>query len=168
MNRRPPVLVIGFGNPGRGDDGAGPELIDHLGQFIDGTPWADQVETMVCFQLMIEHAESLNHRSMVVFVDASEVAEPPCHVSRVVPQRDRSYTSHELSPAALLDIQQRAFCESPEDAWLLEIPGRVFGLGQPMSDMTRDCLAAAVATLNTMLIEHCAGQPAQAMHPARR
>jgi Ni,Fe-hydrogenase maturation factor len=108
---------------------------------------ADRVEILVDFQLMIEHAEELNGRSRVIFVDASTSAVPPFELTPVMACRDRSYTSHQMSPAALIEVQRRAFGTLPGEAWQLAIPATDFGLGRPMSTGTGHCLAKALIAL---------------------
>lgn len=147
MTTRAPVLVIGYGNPGRGDDAAGPILVERLESALPHEGLHDRVDILVAFQLMIEHAEAMNDRSLVVFVDASETAAPPFELTPIAAVRDRSYTSHELSPEALIEVQQRAFGKGPGEAWLLAVPGREFGFGQEISSVTASCLDEAFVGL---------------------
>lgn len=144
-----PVLVVGYGNPGRGDDAAGPALVRRLRSTAG--EHAAAFETLTAVQLMIEHAEVMNGRSLVVFVDASESAPPPYRLSRLNPGQDRSYTSHALSPRALLEVQRRAFGQCPPSCWLLEVPGKDFALGQPISATTTRYIDAALEALRQLI-----------------
>ncbi|MBL9110068.1 MAG: hypothetical protein JNM74_12375, partial [Myxococcales bacterium] len=52
---RAPVLVIGIGNPSRGDDALGPAVVARLEELLRAELAGGQVETLVDFQLQIEH-----------------------------------------------------------------------------------------------------------------
>ncbi len=144
MTDRRPVLVIGYGNPGRGDDGAGPALVERLEALRDRGELADVFDTVTDYQLQIELAEDLNGRELVIFADAAEGLEAPFEIRPVSARRDRSYTSHELTPAALLDVQRRAFGCNPAASLVIAIAGSRFELGQPAA-ATRDIELATAA-----------------------
>ena len=61
-----PLLVIGIGNPSRGDDALGPACIEALEKLA-----LPMVELLTDFQLQVEHVLDLARCSRVVFVDAS-------------------------------------------------------------------------------------------------
>jgi hydrogenase maturation protease len=136
-----PLLVIGIGNPSRGDDALGPLLVERLAALdLPG------VELLTDFQLQIEHALDVAGRTDVVFVDASVDAAAPFEFLPVVPQADATITTHELSPAAVLDTCRRLGGETPV-ARVLAIRGYAFDLGMPLSDGGAHNLEAAVAML---------------------
>ncbi|OHX36894.1 hypothetical protein BJL95_19525 [Methylomonas sp. LWB] len=139
MTALKPVLVFAYGNPSRGDDALGPLLLEALENQV-GT---NTVEFIVDFQLQIEHALDLQGRRVAIFVDASVKAEMPYQFSRLMPLRDRSYTSHAMSPAALLDVYQ-ALYGSPPPTFLLGIAGLSFELGEVLSPDAAQNLALAV------------------------
>ncbi len=61
----PPVLVLAWGNPSRGDDAIGPAFA----QAVEA--WClPGVEVLTDFQLQIEHSLDLSGRRCVLFVDA--------------------------------------------------------------------------------------------------
>ena len=59
------VLVLGYGNPGRRDDGLGPRLAEELSRM--GLPGVD-VDS--AYQLQAEDAAAVADHDVVVFVDA--------------------------------------------------------------------------------------------------
>jgi hydrogenase maturation protein HypF len=139
-----PLLVIGIGNPSRGDDALGPAFVERASLALAGDVDAGKVELLTDYQLQIEHALDLAGRRRVVFVDASVRATPPFEVSRVLPRRDASHTSHALSPAAVLEAHRDVVGEPPE-AWALAIRGERFELGEPLSMTASAHLDAALA-----------------------
>ena len=140
--RTKPILVFAYGNPSRGDDALGPamyELIErqqHSGRL-------DKVALLTDFQLQIEHATDLQHRQRVVFIDASLTASPPYEYQPVLPEQDLSYTTHAMSPAAVLYVYQRIHQQPPPPTYMLSIRGYAFGLGEPLSRLARAHLHSA-------------------------
>jgi hydrogenase maturation protein HypF len=139
-----PLLVLGVGNPSRGDDALGPIFIERLGAALAGEVSSGEVELLTDFQLQIEHALDLEGRSRVVFVDASVSAAPPFEFARVAPRSDAACASHALSPEAVLTTFRRVAGEPPE-SWVLAIRGERFELGDPLTARARDHLDAAVS-----------------------
>ncbi len=136
-----PRLVLAVGNPSRGDDALGPQLLEYL----QAKRLAD-VELLTDFQLQVEHVLDLVGRQTVVFVDAAASGPEPFAFYPVTPRRDASHSSHALSPQALLHTYGRLYGAPPE-AHVLAIRGYDFGLGAELSRRARDNLAAAEAQL---------------------
>lgn len=126
-------LIIGYGNPSRGDDALGPELLHLLERDRDDGLIATPFDTVTDFQLQIEHALDLQGRGLVLFIDASVTATPPFDFIRLEPQRDESYTSHAVSPAAVLSVYEQVVEAPLPPAFLLALPGNSFELGDTIS-----------------------------------
>ena len=138
-----PLLVLGVGNPSRGDDALGSLFIDRVAEALQSEVRAGRVELLTDYQLQIEHALDLVGRQRVVFVDASVRAEAPYHYARVLPDRDESFSTHAMSPAAVLDTHRTVVGEPPS-AWLLAIRGESFELGDGLSPAAAVNLEAAL------------------------
>lgn len=135
-----PTLVFGWGNASRGDDALGPVFVERLRALgLEG------VELLDDYQLQPEHALDLVGRERVLFVDASLAGAAPFEVSPLRPQRDASFSSHAMSPAALLQAFVDVQGTAPPPATLLAIRGDRFELGETMSDAARLNLEAALA-----------------------
>ena len=158
VTRRAPLLVIGVGNPSRGDDAVGPLFVERLGELLRERVERGELELLTDFQLQIEHALDLTGRARVVFVDASVSAHAPFTYERVEAARDATHTSHAMSPAAVLDTHRRVVGEPPE-SWILAIRGERFELGEALGEGARRGLDAAVA----FFVEH-ASAPAPSGH----
>jgi hydrogenase maturation protease len=137
------ILVLAWGNPSRGDDALGPAFIDRVKRDLKGT--IHTIDYVTDFQLQPEHATDLRGRDAVLFVDASATAPGPFTFSAVVPARDPSFTTHAMSPAALLAAYHGAFHADPPPSYTLAIRGEHFVLGEPMSAAAGRNLDAAVA-----------------------
>jgi hydrogenase maturation protease len=136
--RRAPVLVIGIGNPARGDDAIGPALAERLEAAAP-----DGVEVLADYQLQVEHALDLRDRRVVVFADAAASGCEPFSLAPVAPAPEACYSTHAISPAALL-FHFRALFDAPLKAFLLAIRGYEFSLGAPLSAGAARNLAAAL------------------------
>jgi hydrogenase maturation protease len=132
-----PLLIFGYGNPSRGDDAVGPVLLE----WLEGLK-LPHVELLTDFQLQVEHALDLQDRETVLFIDASVSCAPPYVFSRLRPRKDPSYSSHVMSPAALLDAY-RAIYGNPPPAYLLQVRGGRFELGEALSSEASANLEAA-------------------------
>jgi len=132
------LLLFGYGNPGRGDDALGPELIARIAKM----KLAD-VECQNDMQLQVEHVTDLNSCDQVLFVDADMSCAEPFEFYQIGAGRDDSYTSHAMSPTALLHAYRQVYNIDAPPAFLLRIRGYDFGLGDPLSDKASANLQAA-------------------------
>lgn len=147
MSAPPPVLIIGVGNPSRGDDALGPLLIERLEALqLPG------VELLTDFQLQVEYALDLQGRQQVIFVDASLTAAAPFTLTPAFATEDSSYSSHALSPGALLHAYQKLLGEAPPAA-ILAIRGEAFELGEGLSANAASSLEAAFVWLRAALLD---------------
>ncbi len=142
-----PLLVIGIGNPSRGDDALGPACIDAL----EAAVLPPAVELLTEFQLQVEHVLDLARCSRVVFVDASIACASPFSFDTIEADMRVTPLSHALSPAELLGVYRRVQGAAPPPARLLAIRGFEFELGSPLSSLARANLEAAVRFLMTRL-----------------
>lgn len=145
-----PLLVFGWGNLSRGDDALGPLFIEQVRAM-----WADDrgVECQEDYQLQIEHALDLVARQRVLFADASLTCQAPFEVTPLQAVHDASFTTHAMSPQALLQVYQQLRGEAPPPCTLLAIRGESFELGEPPSAEALHNLAAALTWAHTWLDE---------------
>ena len=141
------TLLLGWGNPGRQDDGLGPALaLLVAGDSIDG------VTVDTDYQLQIEDAAEIARHERVVFVDADRSGPAPFSCRRLHPSSSGlSFSSHSVSPAALLTLSQRLFGRLPE-AWLVGVRGYRFDeLEEELSSGARENLRAAASYMSSAL-----------------
>jgi hydrogenase maturation protease len=141
-----PTLIFGWGNPSRGDDALGPLFVEHFTTLAARHPEWGEVDCLTDFQLQVEHALDLQGRRRVLFVDASLDAPAPCSLSRIEAARDASFTTHAMSPQAVLKVYADIEDGAPPPCWLLAIRGERFELGAPLGDAAKDHLKAALQT----------------------
>ena len=95
---------------------------------------------MTDYQLQIEHAVDLEQREYVLFIDASVSCSAPYEYHKLQPQQDDSYTTHAMSPAAVLAVYQKINQQEPPPSYMLTIRGYEFGLGQAISEEAEENL----------------------------
>jgi hydrogenase maturation protease len=137
-----PRLVIGIGNPSRGDDAIGLLTIERLQALA-----LPGVDLLTDFQLQIEYALDLVGRREVVFVDAAASGAEPYSFAPVEPAADASATTHALSAAAVVDAFLRVADAPPPAAYVLAVRGYAFELGAPLSAAAERNLEAALRML---------------------
>jgi hydrogenase maturation protease len=145
------TLVFAWGNPSRGDDALGPLFAETMASLA-----LPDVECLTDFQLQVEHALDLVGRQRVLFVDASCAApdgEPrPFSIAPLTAQRDASYTTHAMSPSALLQVFTDMEGHAPPPAWVLTIPGESWELGHAPTTVALERMGEAIAWAKHWLI----------------
>lgn len=135
------MLVLGYGNPGRQDDGLGPAaagLIDALG-------WPD-VTAFDNYQLNIEDAMDVAQHDVVWFIDAARIGPEPFAVHELSPESTLDFTSHLVRPEAILAMARQYYGGAPR-AFLLAIRGYEFEFMEALTPGAADNLQLAVAML---------------------
>jgi len=142
----PAVLVIGYGNPGRLDDGLGPALAEALAaRNLPG------VTVEANYQLTVEDAAAVADHDVVVFVDAAVSGPEPYSFEPVQPKRNVSFSSHSIAPPAVLALAHDLFGAATR-GYLLGIRGYRFNeFAESLSPPARANLDAALRFLEARL-----------------
>jgi len=140
------VLVIGFGNPGRIDDGLGPAMVGRLEKLaIDG------VDFDADYQLTVEDAAVVAEHETVVFVDAAEVGPEPYSFEPVEPKDDLGFSSHGCQPGQVMALADKLFGAATK-GYILGIRGYEFNeFREALSSQAQANLDAATEFLKTFL-----------------
>jgi len=141
------IRLIGYGNPGRGDDGLGPALADRM---ADVAGLAVTTE----YQLTVDHALLISDAEMVIFADALLHADVPFTFTQATPSTSHDVTSHSLSPQAVLALCNTLYGHAPE-AYVLGIAGHEFGeVKEGLSPLAQSNLSFAESLLRGWLTEN--------------
>jgi hydrogenase maturation protease len=133
------TVIIGIGNPLRGDDGAGWVVVEAL----LANPLRS-VTAVSSHQLLPELLEPIHAAKQVIFVDASVVGEPgEVAISTVQPATDGPASSHQLPPAVLLAMGVELYGRMPP-ASLITITGQSFGYQETLSPPVKQAIAEVV------------------------
>lgn len=140
------VLLIGYGNPGRRDDGLGPALAEAVEKLnIPG------VTVDANYQLSVEDAEAVANHQVVIFADADSSGPEPFSFRAIEPRAYLSFSSHSLDPAAVLALANDLFGARPE-GYLFGIRGYEFDeLREALTEKARANMERAVDFLRSLV-----------------
>ena len=152
----PQILVLGFGNTLRSDDGAGVALAEKL-----VVHWLAQgvgVQFLTTTQLLPELAAFIAQEEVKAvvfvdtggFVDTGSFVDTGIQIAKVELDSTSPSLGHHLDPTTLLVYAHLLYGRTPR-AWLVTIPGQDFGHGQEFSpEVTR--LLDSAPTVATQLL----------------
>jgi hydrogenase maturation protease len=148
-----PILVFAIGNESRGDDALAPLLLRGLEGWKKAAGLDERIELIEDYQLQVEHVTDLQGRNSVLFVDADVSCDAPFHFSAIDASHDNSYTSHAMTPFALLHAFRQVYGTDAPPCFLLRVRGYGFELGEALSDEAQDNLAQAATKTRAWLAD---------------
>lgn len=155
------VLILGYGNLSRQDDGLGFHIVNAVARRLGREPLAPDedglsdlgrpVDLAFVHQLVPELAETLAGYDEVCFVDAHTGVHEEIHWETLKPGYVPSSFTHHLTPAALLELASILGGHAPE-GHLVSVRGYRFGFGMELSlEAQRLCEAAAEQIIARLL-----------------
>jgi hydrogenase maturation protease len=126
----PRLLIIGYGNPTRGDDGLGWFAADRLERDFGGP----DCRVVYSHQLTPEMAETIAQAERVIFIDARRDGTPgEIRVEDVTPAFDSPTAfTHSVSPGALVAAAGALFGHAPA-ARLYSVTGECFHFSEALT-----------------------------------
>ena len=119
-NTSPGILLIGYGNPGRLDDGLGPALAARIeSASLKG------VTVEADYQLTVEDAVDVSQHDVVIFADAAVKGKEPFFFNEIRSKSPMSLSSHSVSAEAILFYAENLF-QAKTRAYVLGIRGYEF------------------------------------------
>ncbi len=146
------LLVIGYGNTLRRDDGVGPKVAETVEAFA----WPG-VHTLSCGLLTPELADPISRARTVVFVDAAVDAPSEVQLRKLVPAESSQIMAHAADPRTMLALARDAFGHAPE-AWWLTIPAEDLGIGEEFSPLAQAGYEIAVEKVKELARRRHSGQ----------
>lgn len=152
MYSNPQILIYGYGNPGRQDDGLGPALVDHLKEWIRRENISN-VELDSDYQLNVEDSLTISEKDIVVFVDASiEDIDDYC-LTKVSPEGSKiEFTMHAVSASFILDLCNKLYNKNP-DTYLLHIKGYEWDFKEELTEKANGNLNAALTFIKERITD---------------
>lgn len=141
---RSTLLVVGYGNPLRQDDGFGYQVAERLLEML-----LEHVQVIACHQLTPELAEPLSRSEAAVFVDA-KWGEP---VGLLEWQPVSSATAggapfaHSLTAADLMALAHTLYGSAPTQAYLLTVRSVHFAHGERLSPAVEEAIPHAITQI---------------------
>ena len=144
-----PILIYGYGNPGRQDDGLGVALVEWLEIWAKAAGMAGLVFDSN-YQLNAEDALAVAESRIVVFVDAAKEGAAPFEFRELAPKNEIAFSTHAMSPESVLALAAELYDARPQ-AWMLAIRGYEWEPNEPPTPAALANLAAACAHLQERL-----------------
>ncbi len=138
------ILVIGYGNTLRGDDGVGPKVAEAVEELR-----LPDVEALACAQLAPELADPISRARLVVFVDAAVDAPLKVQLRKLVPAESSQLMAHAADPGTMLALARDVFGHAPE-AWWLTIPAATLEFREGLSPLAQRGLKEAVRKIQQL------------------
>jgi hydrogenase maturation protease len=136
------TLVIGYGNPLRGDDGLGWRVVERLAEMADPS-----ATTMAVHQLTPELAEPISAVDVVIFVDACCDGSPGSwRCDSIGPSTATPATNsfgHHFTPEALLSYAAAVFQARPQSL-LISAAAESFDCGEKLTPRTESAMLEIV------------------------
>jgi hydrogenase maturation protease len=144
------ALIVGYGNPLRGDDGVGQAIAQ---AFADADA-IDGVDALACHQLTPELAERFAAAARVVLIDVAAGREAGrVSVALLQPAPAPASTlGHHVEPAQLLYLAQALYGRSPE-AYLVTVGAGSLELGEGLSPLVIAALPELIATVRRLALK---------------
>jgi hydrogenase maturation protease len=153
------ILIIGYGNTLRGDDGAGQRVAEMVSE------WGlDEVRSLSVHQLTPELAEPISTAKLAIFVDAYPDTDsqglqvrrledpPPPPLKRGEPEgASGGNFSHNCDPRSLLQMAKLLYGSAPPAWWLL-VPAVNFDFGEDFSAVTAEGIVEVLSKIKELLV----------------
>ena len=151
------VLIAGFGNIYRRDDGAGPAVVNSLREHLERSPLGTlddgfddlghSVDTVVLHQLVPEFADTIADYDLLILVDAHVGVIPEAlREVRLQAMYEMPLVPHHFRPETVLALVQQIHGHAPT-CILLSLRGHDFDFGEGLSDETAALIPTAVARI---------------------
>jgi hydrogenase maturation protease len=147
------LLLLGYGNPDREDDGVAWHILRALTtklglippeSYEDEFPASAQIEFAFYLQLTPEMAEEVAKYAYVCFIDAHTGNIPErVRLIDVESEFQNSPFTHHLTPQSLISMCETIYGKKP-DAALLSVLGHRFLFSRELSDETAELVPQAV------------------------
>ena len=139
------ILIYGYGNPGRQDDGLGNAVVEILEEWVQKER-IQNVEFDSNYQLNIEDAATISDKDLVIFVDASVEDIEDIILTPVDESTKVAFSSHSASPGYIVKLCHDLFNSQPA-CYLLHIKGYEWEFMGGLTDKAKQNLEKSLELL---------------------
>lgn len=143
------ILIYGYGNPGRQDDGLGNAFVQRFEEWVEKEKLTG-FEFESNYQLNIEDAANIADKDLVVFVDASQEEIPDFELTPVDESTSVTFTTHAASPGYIFRLCREMFDHTPA-TYLLHIRGYEWEFREGLTKKAEKNLEKSLEELKTQL-----------------
>ncbi len=147
------ILIYGYGNPGRQDDGLGARFVELIDKWIKEEK-LENISTDCNYQLNIEDAAVIAEYDTVIFIDASVVEDvEQFRLETIEPNAATiEFTMHAVSTAYVVDLCRKIYGKTPE-AYVLHIKAYEFDFKEELTTKAAENMLAAFDFLKGHLMK---------------
>lgn len=145
------ILIYGYGNPGRQDDGLGIVFAEEIEKWAKAEK-LEQVHVDQNYQLNIEDAYEIKDYDLVYFADASTEEIDNFLIDRVIPESKSEFTMHSVSPGFILNLCQEIYNKIPK-TFLVHIKGYEWEFMEQMSSGAYKNLHMALENIKQQILK---------------
>ncbi len=143
------ILIYGFGNPGRQDDGLGNAFVEKMEQWVNDQG-LEGFEFDSNYQLNIEDAAEISDKDLVVFADASVEDIEDFILTQVDADTKVAFTTHAASPGYIVQLCRDIYNRIPP-TYLLHIKGYEWHFREGLTEKAVENLEKAVDMMKRKL-----------------
>ncbi|MCX7983610.1 MAG: hydrogenase maturation protease [Bacteroidetes bacterium] len=141
------VLVVGYGNTLRADDGAGVRAAEFIAQQYP------QINVLCVHQLTPEIAEVLSRVSLAFFLDADFTSNSVKITPITEPPWKYRHNSHVATPHDLLALSAHLYGTYPRKTFIVSIPACSVMFSETLSPQTQQFVEEAVLLVTKLISE---------------
>ena len=145
------ILLYGYGNPGRQDDGLGNAFVERMQAWVEKEK-IEGVEFDSNYQLNIEDADAIADKDIAIFIDASVEGIADFCVTKVTENSKVTYTTHAASPGYIYDLCKKINGQAPP-TYLIHIKGYEWEFLEGLCDQAIANLEKAIEYIKPFILE---------------
>lgn len=157
-------IILGYGNPDRGDDGVALHILQELIKEYRGSSEAasefnevgllaisSEIDIWFNLQLIPEVSQDIARYEHALFIDAHTAEIPEeLFISAVEPVYQNSPFTHHLTPGSCLALAERLYNSTPK-AILITVRGYSFDFSNELSQKTAELARKALSEIRKIL-----------------
>ncbi len=148
MSKESKILIIGYGNTLRGDDGVGYKIAEIIEQWN-----LDNITSLSVHQLTPDLAEKISQADTVIFIDAIPVTDintAEIDIKTISINSKINNLGHHNNPEQLLSLTQAIYQKVPQAYWIL-VPAINFNFSEEFSPTTQKYVTLALEEIKIIL-----------------
>ncbi len=142
------ILIIGYGNTLRGDDGVGYKIAETIKQWH-----YENITSLPVHQLTPDLAENLSQVDTVIFIDAvplTDIKKAKLEIKTISINNKSNNLAHHNNPEQLLSLTQAIYQKVPKAYWIL-VPGFNFNFSEELSPITQKYVNSTLKKIKDIL-----------------
>lgn len=151
MHNKTKILIYGYGNPGRQDDGLGNYFVEQAKAWAENEGF-DHISFDSNYQLNIEDAAEISDKDIVIFVDASIEEIETFKLDEITPEDKVEFSMHSVSASYVVHLCNDIYGKSPK-SFMLHIKGYEWEFMEGITGNAMQNLTRAFETMKPLLAE---------------